>query len=40
VAARLIPLVRRKATETKCPLSVDEVVRLHEDALAAVMSDQ
>ena len=32
VAARLIPLVRREATRVEARLSIDEVVRLHEEA--------
>ena len=38
-AARLIALVRRKATRMKRALSIDEVVRLHEEACAATTAD-
>ncbi|MGO9419625.1 homocitrate synthase [Roseiarcus sp.] len=39
VAARLIPLVRRTATRMKRALSIDEIVRLHEEARVAASAD-
>ncbi len=38
VAARLVPLVRKKATRVKRALSIDEIVRLHEDACRAAIA--
>ncbi len=39
VAARLIRLVRRTATQTKRALSIDEILRLHEEARSAAMAE-
>ncbi len=39
VAARLIPIVRRTATRMKRALSIDEIVRLHEEARVAASAD-
>ena len=39
VAALLIPLVRRTATRMKRALSIDEIVRLHEEACAEALAD-